>query len=89
MTRSIRTSQHRWAILPAILLAAYVVAYLLTTEVYRGQLGGTCLRIRLFHSEWHQRFFKPLLGLEERLRPATPEFSSQVRNGASLPPAEP
>ncbi len=89
MTRSIRISQHRWAILPAILLAAYVVAYPLTTEVFRGELGGTRHRIRLFRSEWHQRIFKPLLGLERRLRPATPEFSSQVRNGASLPPAEP
>ena len=89
MTRSIRTSQHRWAILPAILLAVYVVAYLLTTEVFRGELGGTRHRIRLFHSEWHQRFFKPLLGLEQRLRPATTEFSCQLLYGASLPPPEP
>src|SRR5207249_7348207 len=48
-------------------------------------LAGTRYRIRLFRSEWHQRIFTPLLAVEQQLRPADPEFSGQVRSGASLP----
>src|SRR5947199_6981995 len=31
------------------------------------------------------RIFRPLLMVEQQLRPADPEFSGQVRSGASLP----
>jgi hypothetical protein len=34
------------------------------------------------------RIFSPLLTVEQWLRPAEPEFSGQVRSGASLPPPD-
>jgi len=71
---------------PFVLLSIYVSAYLLSTEVVRGSLGTTRYEIRLFRSVCHYRLFIPLLDLEQRLRPTNPEFSGQVRSGASLPP---
>ena len=65
-----------------------LAAYLLSTEVWRGQMGESRYRIRLFRSTWPLRAFEPLAAAEQRLRPATPEFYGQVRYGASLPPAE-
>ena len=88
MTQTSRTATHRWITALAIMLSVYVGAYLLSTEIFRGQLGGTRYRIRLFQSVWHQRVFSPLLSAEQRLRPVTPEFSGQVRSGASLPSPE-
>ena len=78
-----------WWLLPVPLLGLYVAAYLLSTEVFRGQFGGDRLRIRLFQSVWHERIFRPLLIVERRLRPDDPQFHGQVRFGASLPPIEP
>jgi hypothetical protein len=75
-----------WSLSPFALLGLYLAAYLLSTEIFPSQLGGTRYRIRLFRSVWHQRIFAPLLATEQRLRPADPEFSGQVRSGASLPP---
>jgi hypothetical protein len=69
-------------------LNLYIVAYLLTTEVFHGRLGDTHYRIRLFQSVWHKRIFSPLLVVEKLLRPAEPEFSGQVRSGASVPPPD-
>src|SRR2546428_9401313 len=74
-----------WSLLPLALLTIYLAAYLVSTEVFHGRLGGTRYRIRLFCSESHQRIFRPLLTVEQQLRPADPEFSGQVRSGASLP----
>ena len=71
-----------------VLLGIYVGAYFLTTEVFHGRLGDTHYRIRLFQSAWHKRIFSPLLTVEQRLRPAEPEFSGQVHSGASLPPGD-
>jgi hypothetical protein len=70
------------------LLGIYVAAYVFTTEVFHGRLGDTHYRIRLFQSVWHKRIFSPLLIVEQRLRPAEPEFSGQVHSGASLPPPD-
>ena len=75
-----------WSLSPLALLGVYLAAYLLSTEVFPGQLGGTRYRIRLFRSVWHQHIFAPLLAAEQQLRPADPQFSGQVRSGASLPP---
>jgi hypothetical protein len=76
-----------------VLLGIYVGAYFSTTEVFHGRLNDgplddTHYRIRLFHSVWHMRIFSPLLTVEQLLRPAKPEFSGQVRSGASLPPPD-
>jgi hypothetical protein len=71
-----------------VLLSSYVGGYFFTTEVFRGRLGDTHYRIRLFHSVWHKRIFSPLLTVEQQLRPAEPEFSGQVHSGASLPPPD-
>jgi hypothetical protein len=70
------------------LFGVYFGVYLATTEVFHGRLGDTRYRIRLFRSTWHQRIFTPILMTEQSLRPGEPEFSGQVRSGASLPPAE-
>src|SRR5206468_4332146 len=64
-----------WSLLPLALLTIYLAAYLVSTEVFHGRLGGTRYRIRLFCSESHQRIFRPLLMVEQQLRPADPEFS--------------
>jgi hypothetical protein len=77
-----------WSLSPLALLGVYLAAYLLSTEVFHGRLGGTHYRIRLFRSVWHQRIFIPLLATEQRLRPADPEFYGHVRSGASLPPPD-
>ena len=77
-----------WVLWLPGLAGLYVVAYLLSTEVWRGQMGETRYCIRLFRSTWHLRIFEPLVAAEQRLRPASPEFYGQVRNGASLPPME-
>jgi hypothetical protein len=71
-----------------VFLAIYVSSYLLSTEVFHGRLGDTHYRIRLFQSVWHKRIFSPLLIVEQWLRPAEPEFSGQVRSGASVPPPD-
>ena len=70
------------------LACMYFTAYVATTEVYHGQLGGTRYRIRLFRSPAQMRLFIPLLAAEQRLRPANPEFSGQVHTGLDLPPGE-
>jgi hypothetical protein len=77
-----------WSLVPLVLLGVYVATYFLSTEVVHGRLGNTRYRIRLFRSVWHQRVFGPLLAVEGKLRPANPEFSGQVHNGASLPPPD-
>jgi hypothetical protein len=77
-----------WSLAPLVLLGVYVATYFLSTEVFHGAFGSTRYRIRLFQSVWHQRVFSPLLAAEEKLRPANPEFSGQVHNGASLPPPD-
>lgn len=69
-------------------LISYVGLYFIATEVFRGRMDGTVYRIRLFHSPCHQRFFQPVLSLEALIRSSEAEFSGQVRDGASLPPAE-
>ena len=73
---------------PLALLFVYFAAYFLSTEVFHGRLGSTTYRIRLFRCEWHQRIFAPLLVIEEKVRPAEPQFSGQVHSGVSLPPPE-
>jgi hypothetical protein len=77
-----------WSLSPLALLGVYFAAYLLTTDIYRGHLGDMRYRIRLFRSTLHQRIFSPVLLVEQRLRPADPQFSGQVHSGCSLPPAE-
>lgn len=89
MTRKNRSTSQLWVSVPAILLFAYGVAYLISTEVHRGRSGGVLLRIRLFHSAGHQWLFSPMLRIEQWLQPSSVEFSGQVRSGASLPPPEP
>jgi len=88
MTRKSRSKILLWSLSPLALLGIYLAAYLLSTEVFPGQFGGTRYRIRLFQCVWHQRVFSPLLAAEQQLRPAEPEFSGQVRSGASLPPLD-
>ncbi len=77
-----------WWLSPLARLGIYLWAYLVSTEVYHGRLGSTRCRIRLFYSEAHVRVFTPLLAVEQRLRLGDPQFSGQVHNGCSLPPAE-
>lgn len=77
-----------WIESPFVLLGVYVAAYLLSTEVFSGRLASTRYRIRLFQSALHERLFSPLLTAEQQLRPQDPEFSGQVRSGASLPPPD-
>lgn len=89
MIRKNRSTSQLWAAVPAMLLIAYGIAYLLSTELHRGSLGGDRLRIRLFHSASHQWLFFPMLRIEQWLWPSSVEFSGQVRSGASLPPPEP
>ena len=83
-----RPSRSGWVLSPLALLAVYLAAYLLSTEVFCGRLGGTRYRLRFFRSMWHERIFMPLLTMERLMRPADPEFYGHVRNGASLPPPD-
>ena len=64
-------------------MSVYFVAYLLTTEIFPGRLGGTRYQLRLYRSVWHQRIFIPLLTMEKCVRSADPEFYGHVRNAAS------
>jgi hypothetical protein len=74
------------AVLVAVtILASYIGAYCLSTEVHHGIFDGERVRIRLFRSSWHLSAFKPLLALETML---THDVSGQVRGGASLPPSD-
>jgi hypothetical protein len=77
-----------WWLSPLAIFGVYLAAYLTSTEVFPGRLGDTRYRIRLFGSVWHYRVFQPLIAVEGRLRPADPQFSGQVRGGASLPPPD-
>ena len=55
-----------WVLWLPGLAGLYVAAYLLSTEVWRGQMGETRYRIRLFRSTWHLRIFEPLVAAEQR-----------------------
>jgi hypothetical protein len=79
----------RKILIPTILiLCPYGLAYLLSTEVFYGKMDTTRYRIRLFQTEWHLRVFRPMIAAEKWVRPREPEFSAQISNHASLPPAE-
>jgi hypothetical protein len=79
----------RSILLPMILIfSAYGLAYLLSTEVFHGRMDATRYRIRLFRTEWHLQVFRPMIAVEKWLRPQEPEFSAQIHDHASLPPAE-
>ncbi len=87
MSRKSRAEIWFWWLSPVALLGVDVAVYLLSTEVFHGHFAGDRLRIRLFQSVWHARVFRPLLIVEQRLRPSDPGFYGQVRSGASLPPS--
>lgn len=69
-------------------IGLYGIVYFLSTEVFLGRLNLTRYRIRLFQSEMHLRAFQPLCFLESLVSSRDYEFSTQVRNHASLPPSE-
>ena len=69
-------------------IGLYGIAYFLSTELFLGRLDTTRYRVRLFQSETHRLIFQPLSILESLVSPRDREFSTQVRNHASLPPAE-
>jgi hypothetical protein len=69
-------------------LGIYLVAYMSSTEAFNGRMGSSAYRIRLFRSVCHQQVFAPLLAIEEQIYEDDYEFSSQIRDGASLPPYE-
>ncbi len=71
-----------------LILCSYGLAYLLSTEVFHGRMDATRYRIRLFQADWHIHVFRPMIAVEKWLRPQNPEFSVQVHNHASLPPAD-
>ena len=78
----------RILILTILFLCPYGLACFLSTEVFQGRMDTTRYRIRLFQSERHLEAFRPMIAIEDCLRPREPEFSAQVQNHASLPPAE-
>jgi hypothetical protein len=67
------------------ILASYLGAYFLSTEVHNAVIDGDSARIRLFRSKWHLSVFRPLLAVETMV---TQDVSGQVRGGASLPPSD-
>jgi hypothetical protein len=88
MTTKRRSKFRILGLLSVILLGIYIGTYFYTTMVYHGRFGDTHYRIRLFHSVWHMRIFSPRLAVEQRLRPAEPEFSGQVYSWGSVPPPD-
>ena len=75
-----------WAWLTVAALV-YIGSYFLCSEVYRGQWQGTQIKLRLFHYQFENVLWFPLLKVEHLLTPE--EFDGHVRSGASLPPADP
>lgn len=65
-----------------VLIAGYILSYLLSSEIYKGQFQGTRLNIRLFIHSAELKAYRPLLFMENFFRS---EFSAQIRSGASLP----
>ena len=82
------TGRSRATIGLVTIIGLYVAAYLLSTEIYRGQLGANRYRIRIFQNELHRQIFVPLSFLEGLVNLRDGEFSAQTKNHASLPPAE-
>ena len=82
------TGSTRAAIGLVTVIALYGMAYLLSTEIFHGRIDATRYRIRLFQSDLHRRFFLPLSFLESLVSPRDQEFSTELRNHASLPPPE-
>ena len=74
----------------SLIVVLYVVTYFITTSVFEGSFETDEIDLRLFSSNIHYKFFKPMILVETSLRSIGKEdreFYGHIMNGASLPPS--